>query len=473
MSAVHEARRASEHCRPTDESDRLITPSSGASGSQTSAGGPQEGKMSKETDYRPMWSDLNMDLDKHDALLGVLVRMYADVYASQKNRPDGMGYFDFVMSEVHGLRIKELVDAKAAGKIIVGSFCVFVPEELVLAVNGINVGLCAGADFGTEHAERYLPRNTCALIKSFFGFSLEKVCPYLQSCDLVVGENTCDGKKKAYELFSDMVPGEFLAIDMPNTKSAQGRAVLKQAYLDLKAALERISGERITVESLRDGIEKVNAKRDAMHRLASLRHADPAPISGLDALLANQVFFYDDVERFTASVNKLCDELEKCVEEKRGAFNEKTPRIVISGCPMAVPNWKLPHIVESSGAVIVGEESCIGERGTQNLVDKEGDTVDALIEKLVDRYFTIDCALFTLNHTRAEHALEIARDAKADGVIHYGLQFCAPYQIEAQLLDRTVEKAGIPVLRIDTDYSNEDVEQLRTRVEAFIEQIRG
>lgn len=139
---------------------------------------------------------------------------------------------------------------------------------------------------------------------------------------------------------------------------------------------------------------------------------------------------------------------------------------------MAVPNWKLPSIIENAGAVIVGEESCIGERGTQNLVSADGDSVNALVENLVDRYFTIDCAVFTPNQTRAEHARQIARDAGADGLIHYALQFCSPYQMEAPLLERRVEENGLPVLRIDTDYSQEDVGQLRTRVEAFIEQIR-
>jgi len=428
--------------------------------------------MTEKTDYRPMWTQLGLDLDKHDALLGVLGQVYSDVYVAQKNRPDGMRYFDFVMSEVHGLRIQEIVDAKAAGKIVVGSYCVFVPEELVLAANGVNVGLCAGADFGTEHAERYLPRNTCALIKSFFGFSLEKVCPYLESCDLVVGENTCDGKKKAYETFKDMVKAEFLALDMPNTKSDEGRAILARAYRELAATLERVSGKAITVASLKAGIETVNKKRSAMHRLARLRHANPAPISGLDGLLANQVFFYDDPERFTTSVNHLCDELEQRIESKTGVVPETTPRVVISGCPMAVPNWKLPAIIEGAGAVIVGEESCIGERGTQNLVSTDGESVDALIENLVDRYFTIDCAVFTPNPTRAAHALQIARDAKADGIIHYALQFCCPYQMEAPRFERHAEDGGLPVLRIDTDYSQEDVGQLRTRVEAFIEQIR-
>lgn len=429
--------------------------------------------MSDTPDYRPMWTELGLDLDKHDALLGVLGRLYADTYLTQPDRPEAMAYFDFVMGEVHGLRIRELVDARAAGRIVVGAFCVFVPEELVLAVDGVCVGLCAGADFGTEAAERTLPRNTCALIKSFFGFGLEKVCPYLQACDVVVGENTCDGKKKAYEIFADMVPGEFLALDLPNTKSPQGREVLVAAYRQLMADLERLAGVTVTADRLRAGIATVNAKRRALHRLAALRRAVPAPISGLDALLVNQIAFYDDPVRFTASVEKLCDELEARIGRGEGVVPSETPRVVLSGCPMAVPNWKLPAIVESSGAVIVGEESCIGERGQRNLVSDEGDTVDALLDSLVDRYFAVDCAIFTPNPTRPQHTLDIAGGTRADGVIHFALQFCSPYQIEAPILERRVEAGGVPVLRIDTDYSTEDVEQLRTRVEAFVEQLRG
>ncbi len=139
------------------------------------------------SDYTQMWSDLGLDLEAHDALLNMLGSVYGDIYVSQKNRPEGMGYFDFVMSETHGLRIKELIDAKAEGRKVIGSFCVFVPEELTLAVDGIQVGLCAGADFATDEAEKYLPRSTFALIKSFFGFKLGKVFPYIESSVMLVG----------------------------------------------------------------------------------------------------------------------------------------------------------------------------------------------------------------------------------------------------------------------------------------------
>ena len=72
---------------------------------------------------------------------------------------------------------------------------------------------------------------------------------------------------------------------------------------------------------------------------------------------------------------------------------------------------------------IVGEESCVGERGTRNLTDDSGETVEALMDAITDRYFQVDCAIFTPNQDRLEHIMEMAEAYKADGVIHYGLQF--------------------------------------------------
>ena len=422
-------------------------------------------------DYKNMWKNLSLDLAAHDALLDILGKGYQDIYLSQKNRPQAMGYFDFVMSEVHGLRIKELIDEREAGKKVIGSFCVFVPEEIVLAADATLVGLCSGADFAMEEVDNYLPRNTCALIKSAFGFKLGKVCPYLEAADMIVGENTCDGKKKAYETFNNLVPNLYV-MDLPQVKSTKGRSLLKAEYWRFKDAVEELTGIRIDTQRLLKGIEIVNNKRKAIHRLAALRKADPAPVSGLDALLANQVFFYDNPIRFTESVNKLCDELEKRIQNREGVFPEKTPRILISGCPMAVPNWKLPWIIETSGAVIVGEESCVGERGTRNLTDNTGRTVEELMEAVIDRYFKVDCAIFTPNPDRLDHIIEMAGDYKADGVILYGLQFCQPYLMESMPVEKALEEKNIPVLRIDTDYSMEDIGQLKTRVEAFIELIK-
>ncbi len=423
------------------------------------------------TDYHPMWQQLGLDLEAHDALLGALGAMYQRTFLAQPDRPEAMKYFDFVMSEVHGLRIQELVEAKRQGRRVVGSFCTFVPEEIVLALDGVAVGLCAGAEFATAEAEKYLPRTTCALIKGFFGFALARVCPYLAASDLVVGENTCDGKKKGYETFRTLVP-HLHVLDLPQTTSAEARALLRAEYARFAAVLEQLTGRALTVENLRSGIATANAKRAALQRLARLRGAEPAPLSGLDGLLVNQISFYDDPARFTGAVHVLADELEQRIARGRGVAPKGAPRVLVSGCPMAVPNWKLPAVIEGAGAVVVGEESCVGERGLRNLVADGGRNVDEMLDALVDRYLAIDCAVFTPNESRVEHVLEMVRRTGAHGVIHHGLQFCTPYQVEAGPVERRLEREGVPTLRMDTDYGQDDVGQIRTRVEAFLERLR-
>lgn len=425
---------------------------------------------SAPVDYRPMWQELGLDLQAHDMLLAAISQLYTDTYLTQSNRPQGMAYFDFVISEIHGLRIKELRDHQAAGGKVIGSFCLYVPEEIIRALGGLSVGLCAGAEFAYDEVERIMPRNTCALIKSFMGFKLGKVCPYLEASDLVVGETTCDGKKKAYELLGEMAP--VYVVELPQMKNAGDLALWRSEIDRLVAKLQDVTGRTLTAENLAASIKEVNDKRRALQRLNAARAADPAPISGKDVLLAVQVAFYDDVPRFTQMVNKIADELEARVAAGTGAVPAGTPRVLVTGTPMAVPNWKVHDIIEKAGAVVVAEELCTGQRYYSKLVAEDRTTVEDMLDAVAEKYLDINCACFTPNRGRVDDVIRLAKEYKVDGIVDYTLQFCGPYQMEATLVERAAQEEGFPVLRVDTDYSMEDIGQLSTRVEAFLEMFR-
>ena len=422
-------------------------------------------------DYREMWSGLGLNLEAHDGLMAVLSDAYKNIYLSQQSRPAGMGYFDFVISEVHGQRIVEILKDKVDGKTIVGTFCLYVPEELILAVDGVAIGLCAGAEVGSDEAEKYLPRNVCALIKAFLGFKLAGLCPYVESSDLIIGETTCDGKKKAYEILDD-ITHKVLVVEVPHTKSEEGKRLWRKEVQRIADKLTEVSGKKITLPRLRAASKIVNEKRKALKRLSSLRAYDPAPISGLDALLINQVSFYDNPVRFTEKVNELCDELDQRVKSGKGVAPRGTPRILLSGSPMAIPNWKVHAIAEGSGAVVVGEESCVGERNFATLLERGFSSVKEGLDAIAERYLTINCACFTPNEGRLQDVTNMTRTLHADGVIHYALQFCTPYMVEAYKVKKRTEEQGAPFLRIETDYSMEDFGQLKTRIEAFVELIK-
>lgn len=425
------------------------------------------------SDYRQMWESLGLNMEAHDALMSALPPIYQEIYLNQPNRPEGMGYFDFVVSEIHGLRVKELQEHKQNGGKVVGTFCVYVPEEIVTAAGAICVGLCGGLDIALEEVEKVLPRNLCSLIKSFMGFKLAKVCPYFESCDLIVGETTCDGKKKAFEVLNEYAP--VYVMETPQMKKDMDFKLWKEEILCFMEKMEELTGNKITEESLREGIKKIEGKRKALKRLSEVRKNVPSPISGKDALLIYQIAFYDDPVRFAQKVNELVDELEERVKNGISAYgNGEGPRIMITGTPMAIPNWKLPHIVETSGGRIVFDEICTGERYFQNLIgDVDGKSLDEMVDAIASRSFEVDCACFTPNDERIEKIVAKAREYKVDGVIHYSLQFCDPYTIEAFKVEKALKDAGIPVMRVETDYSQEDVGQLKTRVEAFLEMISG
>lgn len=417
-------------------------------------------------DNHKMWTDLGMDVELHDQLCEVLPTAVGDVFMSQKNRPEKMDFFDMVLADVHGIRPAELVEFRKDGGKVFGTFCTFVPDEVIFAAGGIATGLCAGSQFWVPGGEKYLPANTCPLVKAMLGARFEKTCPFYRLADMYIGENTCDGKKKAYEILGTDVP--IHVMDLPQMKRPKDIDKWADEIKDLLAVVEETTGNKVTAESLAEWIKVINLKRAALERLYNLRKNDNSPISGTDSLLISQIAYYDDPKRFTQMLNVLCDELETRVSNNVNVA-PGAKRIIISGTPMAIPNWKMHNIVETSGAVVVCEETCTGTRYFENYVDEAGKTIDEMIHNIADRYMKINCACFTPNEGRFDDLIRLAKEYKADGVIDVNLKFCQTYDIEGYTLEQRLNEAGIKVLGLETDYTDTDTSQLKTRVEAFIE----
>lgn len=420
-------------------------------------------------DYRKMWESLGMDLETHDQLCEVLPQAFGDVFLSQENRPEAMDYYNFVIAEIHGVRPQELIKAQEEGKKVFGTFCVYVPDELIFAANAIATGLCGGSQFWVPGGEKVLPTNTCPLIKASVGARLDRTCPFFRIADMYIGETTCDGKKKAWEILGEDVPVHVM--DLPQMKREKDIKAWAEEIKELKKVIEEFTGNKVTAESLSESIKLINNKRKALSRLYECRKADKVPISGRDALVISQIAFYDDPARFTQMTNKLCDELEQRIKDGVSVVKEGTKRILLTGTPLAVPNWKLHNIIETSGAVVVCEEICTGTRYFENLVDETKTTIDEQIDALANRYMGINCACFTPNTGRIDDIIRLAKEYKVDGVIDVNLKFCSLYDVEGYTVERALKEAGIPVMGIETDYTDNDAEQLRTRIGAFIEMI--
>lgn len=419
--------------------------------------------------YVEMWKDLGMDLETHDQLCQVLPTAFGDTYLSQENRPASMDFWDMVVADIHGIRPAELIEAQKKGQKVFGTFCVYVPDEVVIAANGIVTGLCGGSQFWVPSGEAVLPKSTCPLIKASVGARLGKTCPFFRIADMYVGETTCDGKKKAWEILGKDVPMHIM--DMPQMKRDKDVAKWTDEITEFAKVVEDFTGNKITPEKLSEAIHIINEKRKALARIYDARKNEVIPISGKDALLVMQIAFFDDPVRCAQMANKLADELEERVKNGVSVFPKGTKRIMVTGTPMAIPNWKLHHIIETSGAAVVCEETCTGTRYFEGLVDETKNSLEEQYRAISERYMGINCACFTPNTGRVDDILRLAKEYNVDGIIDVNLKFCCLYDTEGYTVEKACKEAGIPVLGIETDYTDEDAEQLRTRIEAFVEML--
>ena len=420
------------------------------------------------SEHNQLLKELGLDVALHDELSQATERSFQRTIGAQRDRPKAMAYFDGVLHGAHGGRIAELVGARKAGRKVVGTFCVYVPEEIALAVDAIPIALCGGSQFTVPFAEKTFPRDICPLVKSTLGMAFAKICPYGPILDYMVGETTCDVKKKTWEILAD---DTFHVMEVPQKKEAIDVELWRKAVREFRDKMEQLTGKKVTTERLAESVRVMNDKRRALQHLAELRKTDPPPISGLDALAVMQGALNDEPVRFTEHLNTLNAELEQRAATGVSPFPQGAKRVMVSGTPAVMGNWKLYHLVETSGAAIVADESCTGTRYSENLVSEMAQDLDAQLTAIADRYLKINCSCFTPNTERLDDVKRLARDFRVDGVVQYVLQYCHTYNVEAMRVDGALKEAGIPSLKIVTDYSEEDSGQLRTRIEAFMEQL--
>ena len=361
------------------------------------------------------------------------------------------------------LAVKKLKDQ---GVPVVGAYCTYFPQEIAMAMGAATVGLCSTSDETIPDAEKDLPKNLCPLIKSSYGFAKTDKCPFFHFSDVVVGETTCDGKKKMYEYMSEFK--DIFIMELPNTQSEESLKLWKSEIIRFKEYLEKKFDVTITEDDVREAIKVNNEVRRSLKRLYEVMRHDPAPITGHDLfkVLYGSGFKFDR-KAIPAETDALVEKIEK--EYAEGKMLEKKPRIVITGCPIGGATEKVIRAVEDNGGVVVAFENCSGAKSIDKLVDEENpDVYDALAR----RYLNIGCSVMTPNPNRLDLLGRLIDEYKADGVVEMTLQACHTYNVETLAIRRFVnEKKGIPYINVETDYSQADIGQLNTRSAAFIEML--
>ena len=357
-------------------------------------------------------------------------------------------------------------NVKDKGIPVIGSYCTYFPQELAIAAGCATVGLCSTSGETIAEAEKDLPANLCPLIKSSYGFAKADKCPFFYFSDIVIGENTCDGKKKMYELMSDFK--DVFVMDLPNSQSDKGLELYKAELLRLKAYIEEKFGITITDDDMRKAVKLENEIRVAKKQLIDTMKNDPCPVSGLDMfkVLYGSGFKFDHTA-IPGEVYAVKEKIEK--EFADGKMLDKRPRIVITGCPIGGVTEKVIKAVEDNGGVVVAMENCVGAKQYDRLIDEDAEDI---WEAVAYRYLQIGCSVMTPNPNRYDLLGRTIDEYKADGVLEMTLQACHTYNVEHKSIERFCsEEKKVPYFMVETDYSTADVAQLNTRIAAFIEML--
>jgi len=363
------------------------------------------------------------------------------------------------------MKVKEY---KQGGGRLVGYLCSYAPLEVVEAAGAAAVGLCGTSPETIPVAETMLPANLCPLIKSTYGFALSQKCPFTYFSDLIVGETTCDGKKKMYELLGDLKDVHVLHLPQ-----GQGRAWEPDAWYEevkyFKETLEQFYGVVITDEDLRRAAKKRNRLRRALVSLYDVQESTPPAMTGVELMstLLSGTFSFD-TDEFASKVEALAQERVADQQAGKSPVSPTAKRILLTGCPTGGLINKVAKVIEENGGAIVCLDDCMGERTNRMLVDEDADDI---LRAISDRYLAINCSVMTPNDGRSDNTLQMVEKFNVEGVIDCVLTACHTFNVESAKMSTIMEQRGVPYMKLETDYSTADSGQLETRLAAFIETI--
>jgi len=327
------------------------------------------------------------------------------------------------------ITMKELKDQ---GKKVVGTFCTYTPVEIFLAADAVTVGLCSTSEETIPEAEADLPRNLCPLIKASYGFAKSEKCPYMYFSDIVIGETTCDGKKKMYELLGEIKNTHVMTLPHRQDNETSKKLWVEEVKI-LKEKIEEALDVEITEADIKEAIKIKNEERRVIKAFYDLSQLCPPPIKGYDQIkvLFGTTFVFDQNKKI-ADIKTTMEKMMQAYEAGARPVSEKDKRIIITGCPMGGTMDKVVKTVEEVGGVVVAFENCTGIKANEDLIDENKDPYEAIAEK----YLNIGCSVMSPDTNRYELLTDLCKRFKADGVIEVNLQACHTYNVETYQIRR-------------------------------------
>ena len=375
--------------------------------------------------------------------------------------PDPMAWFGRMIPNC----LEYATAARQAGQHVVGIMCEYTPRELIMAAGGVPVCLCGGSEKTVAAAEERLPANLCPLIKSTFGYHLQKSNPFLEMAELIVAETTCDGKKKMYELMAESRP--MYVLELPQKPDdADAFAHWLRELEKFRSHLEQLFQTEITDDKLRQAIGVMNRERQLRRRLAEFMAAERPPLTGRQLLDLNS-----SISGIPADFTQYEAAIELLQAKTPPRENGVPVRVLMTGVPMAHGSQRVLEIIEDNAGLVVCMESCVGLKPI--LEDVDEDSSDPL-RAVAEKYFHLPCSVMTRNDGRLKALSQLAQTYRPECVVELIWQACLTYDVESARIKQFVEnELSLPYLRIETDYSPSDSARIGVRIEALLETVRS
>lgn len=351
---------------------------------------------------------------------------------------------------------------KEQGQKVIGWLPTDVPEELIHAAGAFPIGIL-GTNANIRLADAHLQTWACSLMRGCLEQGLNGTLDFL---DGLIIPHKCDTTRMLVGIWRHTVNTPYIdnyllprQVDRPSA-----RTYLKGELARLKGNLEQAAGKLITDEALRASINIYNQNRRALRRLYEYHAQNTGAISSRALYTVIKAAMFMDKAEHTALVEELLQELSAITPVK-----DQRIRLAISGGV-----WEPPEILdmlEELGAVVVADDLLTGARYLGPDVALEADLLDAMAVRQLSK---IPFGGFdSIIRERRAFLVETVKKAEAQGLLFLHLKFCEPENYDYNDMREAMNQAGIPNIRLETEYTNSSLGQASTRLQAFIEIMGG
>jgi len=348
-------------------------------------------------------------------------------------------------------------------KKIVGYYCSYVPEEIIAAAGFIPYRMRAVGSTSTEEGDIYFASINCSFVRHSFDKALKGDFKFL---DGIVFMNGCDHNRRLYDNWRHAdIPPEFRYMYItPHKISKTAEARLVDEINNFKRSIEEYYNVKITDDSLKETIKLYNIKRKLLKEIYESRKKEDVPVRGSELLNLMLAITIMPVE----NAIELLKEFQDAIKE-RIVSSPTDLRIFVAGGCLEEP--KQLQLIEKNGAVIVSDNICLGEKYFDTPVDEDLPVVEALAKRYL---YHLSCPRMTNDFERRYKKLRNnLKEYSVDAVIVEKLKFCNLWGGEIFLYNEEIKKNNFPILAIERELYGGGNGQIRTRVQAFFEQVKN